>query len=58
MLRAPTPSPPSIDVPQSTRIESLDLIRGVAALGILLMNSIAFALGDSATYRSRQPFRR
>ena len=30
------------------RIESLDLVRGIATLGILLMNSIAFALDDAA----------
>jgi len=30
------------------RIESLDLIRGIAALGILVMNSIAFGLDDAA----------
>ncbi|MFT4866058.1 MAG: hypothetical protein ACI8RE_002254 [Ilumatobacter sp.] len=30
------------------RIDSLDVIRGVAALGILLMNAVSFALPDAA----------
>ncbi len=32
-------------VGESSRIESLDLIRGVAVLGILLMNAVAFRFG-------------
>lgn len=37
----PTTGPPP-------RINSLDLIRGIAALGILLMNAISFGLDDAA----------
>lgn len=44
-----TPSKPASPVTVSgERIESLDVIRGIAALGILLMNSIAFGLDDAA----------
>jgi uncharacterized protein len=39
-------SPPAARTAQ--RIDSLDVIRGVAALGILLMNAVSFALPDAA----------
>lgn len=47
MLETPT-APASPITVSAERIESLDVIRGVAALGILLMNSIAFGLDDAA----------
>ena len=34
-------------VRESARIISLDLIRGVAVLGILLMNAVSFKLGSA-----------
>ena len=34
-------------VRESARITSLDLIRGVAVLGILLMNAVSFRFGDA-----------
>lgn len=34
-------------VRESSRITSLDLIRGVAVLGILLMNAVSFKFGTS-----------
>jgi uncharacterized protein len=37
-----SPSP----VPESSRINSLDLIRGIAVLGILLMNAVSYKLGQ------------
>ncbi len=40
--REPGPGP----VAESARITSLDLIRGVAVLGILLMNAVSFKLGQ------------
>ena len=45
-----TPGQPPTDtagpVTESARITSLDLIRGVAVLGILLMNAVSFKLGQ------------
>ena len=38
-------APPPGPVIGSDRITSLDLIRGVAVLGILLMNAVSFKLG-------------
>ena len=35
---------------KNTRIESIDFIRGVAVLGILVMNSLIFALPVSAYF--------
>ena len=32
-------------VPETARITSLDLLRGVAVLGILLMNAVSFRYG-------------
>jgi len=43
---SPTATPTAI--PTAQRIDSLDVIRGVAALGILLMNAVSFALPDAA----------
>ena len=40
-------SPDSGPVRESSRITSLDLIRGVAVLGILLMNAVNFGLGSA-----------
>ncbi len=44
-LAAQSPAPDSGPVRESGRITSLDLIRGVAVLGILLMNAVSFKLG-------------
>ena len=38
----------SSSVAESARITSLDLVRGVAVLGILLMNVVSFKLGQVA----------
>lgn len=43
---SPTATPTATTTAQ--RIDSLDVIRGVAALGILLMNAVSFALPDAA----------
>lgn len=40
-----------MDAPRPPRISHLDLLRGVATLGILLMNALTFALWDPAYYR-------
>lgn len=42
--------PASGPVPENARITSLDLIRGVAVLGILLMNAVSFKFGDAAYF--------
>ena len=42
-------APPAMS-PAADRIGSLDLIRGVAVLGILLMNIVAFAMPEAAYY--------
>ena len=44
-MTAQTHTPDSGPVRESARITSLDLIRGVAVLGILLMNAVAFKFG-------------
>lgn len=44
----PAPLLPDAQVPTAGRINSLDLIRGIAALGILVMNSISFGLNEAA----------
>ena len=41
-----TPTTPAAPVTESARITSLDLIRGVAVLGILLMNAVSFKYGS------------
>ena len=41
------------DPPVENRIATLDLIRGVAVLGILLMNIVAFAMPEAAYYNPR-----
>lgn len=41
-----TPTPPAAPVTAAARITSLDLIRGVAVLGILLMNAVSFKYGS------------
>ena len=46
-LTAPSKTPESGPVRESARITSLDLIRGVAVLGILLMNAVNFGLGGA-----------
>lgn len=47
----------SVDIPETTapssgkdRIVAIDVLRGVALLGILLMNAVAFGLGGGAYY--------
>ncbi len=44
-MSAQTQTPDSGPVRESARITSLDLIRGVAVLGILLMNAVSFKFG-------------
>ena len=44
-MRSERPEGDSGPVAESTRITSLDLIRGVAVLGILLMNAVSFKFG-------------
>ena len=46
-MTAPSQTPESGPVRESARITSLDLIRGVAVLGILLMNAVNFKLGGA-----------
>ena len=41
-----TPTPPTAPVTAAARITSLDLIRGAAVLGILLMNAVSFKYGS------------
>ena len=43
----PSQAPDSGPVRESARITSLDLIRGVAVLGILLMNAVSFKFGSA-----------
>ena len=45
-MRDVSPEAPSGPVSDSDRITSLDLIRGVAVLGILLMNAVSFKFGQ------------
>ena len=47
---AAQPSAESGPVRETARITSLDLIRGVAVLGILLMNAVSFKLDDAAYF--------
>ena len=46
-MTAPTQTTDSGPVRESGRITSLDLIRGIAVLGILLMNAVNFGLGSA-----------
>ena len=46
-MAAPTQPADSGPVRESGRITSLDLIRGIAVLGILLMNAVNFGLGSA-----------
>ena len=46
MSATPRPSAPA-PIAESARITALDLIRGVAVLGILLMNAVAFKYAES-----------
>ena len=45
-MRDVSPEAPSGPVSDSDRITSLDLIRGIAVLGILLMNAVSFKFGQ------------
>ncbi len=45
-MTTPSPTADSGPVRESARITSLDLIRGVAVLGILLMNAVSFKFGS------------
>lgn len=49
-MSAAQPSADSGPVRETARITSLDLIRGVAVLGILLMNAVSFKLDDAAYF--------
>ena len=49
-MSAAQPSAESGPVRETARITSLDLIRGVAVLGILLMNAVSFNLDDAAYF--------
>ena len=46
-MAAPPQTADSGPVRESGRITSLDLIRGIAVLGILLMNAVSFRFGDA-----------
>ena len=46
-MAAPTQTADSGPVRESGRITSLDMIRGIAVLGILLMNAVNFGLGNA-----------
>ena len=46
-MTTPSQTTDSGPVRESARITSLDLIRGVAVLGILLMNAVSFRFGDA-----------
>ena len=46
-MTTPSPTADSGPVRESARITSLDLIRGVAVLGILLMNAVSFKFGSA-----------
>ena len=48
--RQPTPPAPTGPVLQSDRIVSLDVLRGFAVLGILVMNIQSFSMPDSAYF--------
>ena len=45
-MQQETPTPPAAPVTAAARITSLDLIRGGAVLGILLMNAVSFKYGS------------
>ena len=49
-MSAAQPPAESGPVRETARITSLDLIRGVAVLGILLMNAVSFKLDDAAYF--------
>ena len=49
-MSAVQPSADAGPVRETARITSLDLIRGVAVLGILLMNAVSFKLDDAAYF--------
>lgn len=49
----PVPAVPPIPVTQPDRIQTLDLLRGIAVLGILLVNTWAFALPFPAALNPR-----
>ena len=49
-MSAAQPSAGAGPVRETARITSLDLIRGVAVLGILLMNAVSFKLDDAAYF--------
>lgn len=49
-MSAAQPPADSGPVRETARITSLDLIRGVAVLGILLMNAVSFKLDDAAYF--------
>lgn len=49
-MSAAQPSADAGPVRETARITSLDLIRGVAVLGILLMNAVSFKLDDAAYF--------
>jgi uncharacterized protein len=48
--RQPAPAAPASPVQQSDRIVSLDVLRGFAVLGILVMNIQSFSMPDSAYF--------
>ena len=49
-MSAAAPAIGAAPISEGARITALDLIRGVAVLGILLMNVVSFAFGDAPYY--------
>src|SRR6185503_9065677 len=49
-VRAPTSAAALVPIQQSERIDSIDVLRGIAVLGILLMNIQSFSMIGAAYF--------